>query len=92
MFTRSGAHTRLLLRVSARLCGYCPVVTQPLDPDDRWLTVGQAAAVAQVHVATIRRWADDGLLEEYRTPGNQRRYRLSDVQAAIRRVKRKPKE
>jgi excisionase family DNA binding protein len=87
MFTTSGKHARLLLRSAARLCGYRPIVTQPLDPGDRWLTVGQAAAVAQVHVETIRRWGRSGLLTEYRTPGKQRRYKLSDVQDAIRRDK-----
>lgn len=68
----------------------CPV--DELEPGDRWLTVAQAAEVAGVHPSTIRRWADDQLVEFIRTPGNQRRFRLFAIQEVMRLVKRKRQE
>jgi excisionase family DNA binding protein len=52
------------------------------DPDDL-LTTAEAARLLQVQPKTVRRWADHGSLKCVRTPGNQRRFRRSDVDALL---------
>jgi excisionase family DNA binding protein len=47
-----------------------------LDPS---LTLEEAARLLGVCPTTVRRYTNRGLLHHYRTPGNQRRFRLSDV-------------
>ncbi len=47
-----------------------------LDPT---LTLQEAATLLGVCTTTIRRYTDRGLLRCFRTPGNQRRFHLSDV-------------
>jgi excisionase family DNA binding protein len=45
------------------------------------LTVQEVAEYLHIHVNTIRRWSDKGLIESYRTgPRGDRRYRLEDVE------------
>lgn len=55
----------------------------PLRGDDL-LNIGQAAALAQVSPASLRRWADRGMLPHVRTLGGQRRFRRADVEALAR--------
>ncbi len=45
------------------------------------LTTAEAAALLGVSVATLKRWAQSGLLPSERTEGGHRRYRLEDVRA-----------
>ncbi len=45
--------------------------------------LSEAAAIAGVSVSTLRRWADEGRLPSFRTPGGHRRFRVADVQAAL---------
>jgi excisionase family DNA binding protein len=47
-----------------------------LDPE---LSLEQASTLLGVCPATIRRYTNRGILPHTRTPGNQRRFRLSDV-------------
>ncbi len=47
-----------------------------LDPA---LTLEEAARVLNVCPTTVRRYTNKGLLNHFRTPGNQRRFRLSEV-------------
>lgn len=49
-----------------------------LDPS---LTLEEAARVLNVCPATVRRYTNRGQLKHFRTAGNQRRFRLSDVLA-----------
>jgi excisionase family DNA binding protein len=49
----------------------------------KWLTLSQASKVIGVHSATLRDWADQGLIASYRTPGGHRRFAESDVQAFL---------
>lgn len=51
---------------------------QPQD-NNRFCNVGQAADYLGVSAASLRHWSDQGRLPVYRTPGGQRRFRLSDL-------------
>jgi excisionase family DNA binding protein len=48
-----------------------------------WLTVGQAAKHLGVAERTLRRWATDGRIPAYSTPGGHRRFRVADVEAFL---------
>jgi excisionase family DNA binding protein len=47
------------------------------EPD--WLTVGQAAKYLGVAQSTIRKWADQGRVPAFYTPGRHRRFRRGDL-------------
>jgi excisionase family DNA binding protein len=47
------------------------------------LTTGKAAKLVGVHEDTIVRWANEGRLPSWRTPGGHRRFRRSDVLALL---------
>ena len=49
----------------------------------KWLTLSQASRLIGVHSATLRLWADQGLIDSYQTPGKHRRFLEQDVQAFI---------
>lgn len=51
-----------------------------LDPQ---ISLEDAARILNVCPTTVRRYTNKGLLKHYRTPGNQRRFRLSDVLAFL---------
>lgn len=51
--------------------------------DGRWLTLGQACRVLGVDESTLRRWADNGHVRAFRTPGGHRRFAESDVQELL---------
>jgi excisionase family DNA binding protein len=53
------------------------------DSAEQWLAVGQAAERLGVSTATLRRYERDGLIRSHRTPTNQRRFRLSDIEALL---------
>jgi excisionase family DNA binding protein len=53
------------------------LVRRLLDPQ---LTLEEAARVLGVCPTTVRRYTNRGMLHCHRTPGNQRRFRMSDVQ------------
>lgn len=46
---------------------------------DRWLELGEAAQLLGVHFTTLRRWANEGQVPYYRTPGGQRRFKESEL-------------
>lgn len=50
---------------------------------DDWLDPGEAARLLGVHVSTLRRWADEGRVPCYRTPGGRRRFRESELRAFL---------
>ena len=47
------------------------------------LSTSQAATALGVSLGTIRRWADMGYLESYRTPGGQRRFSVEQIEAFL---------
>lgn len=57
----------------------------PTAPEtlDQYVSIGRAAKLLDCHQETLRRWDRQGRLTAYRTPGNQRRFKLSDIQAVM---------
>ena len=45
----------------------------------QWLSLGQASQFLHVNEATLRQWADNGVVRVYRTPGGHRRFLHEDV-------------
>ncbi|HMN11408.1 MAG TPA: excisionase family DNA-binding protein [Bellilinea sp.] len=50
---------------------------------EQWLSLSLAAQVLGVHFTTLRRWADDGVIEYMRTPGGRRKFRVDALQAFV---------
>lgn len=50
---------------------------------DDLLPIGEAAKVAHCSIDTMRRWENAGAIAAVRTPGGQRRFRRSDVEALV---------
>lgn len=57
---------------------------------DDHLRIGQAAALLDVSVDTIRRWVDDGDLQAARSAGNQRLIPLGEVRRLL--AQRRPQQ
>ena len=51
--------------------------------EDRLLTVAQASELAGVSSVSIRRWTNSGKLKTYRSAGNHRRIKTSDLMRLI---------
>jgi excisionase family DNA binding protein len=45
-----------------------------------WLTLGEAARYLGVAQSTVRKWADTGRIETFKTPGGHRRFRRDDLE------------
>jgi len=45
----------------------------------RLLTTGSVAEIVEISEATVKRWADSGMLPCIRTPGGHRKFRVHDV-------------
>jgi excisionase family DNA binding protein len=58
----------------------------------RWLSLGPASRLVGVDPDTLRRWADDGRVEAYVTPGGHRRFdrRTIETIVATRRAGSRP--
>ena len=54
-------------------------------PPRRWLSLGAACRMLEVNEATLRQWADSGLIRAFRTPGGHRRFLREDVDALAAR-------
>jgi len=58
---------------------------------DEFLLVKQTAQVLGVSANTVRAWADNGKLQEYRHPiNNYRLFRRDDVEALLQRISNPP--
>lgn len=51
-----------------------------MDHTNGPLTTGQVAAIFGVTTTTVKRWADDGRLPSFRTPGGHYRFNAADVE------------
>ena len=49
----------------------------------RWLSLGPASRLVGVDPDTLRRWADDGLVEAYVTPGGHRRFDQRAIETLV---------
>ena len=54
-----------------------PRTAAPMDP--RRLSLGPAARLLGVDPDTLRRWADDGRVEAFTTPGGHRRFDRREI-------------
>lgn len=50
---------------------------------DRPIPTGQVAEMFGVSPETVAKWADEGKVPSFRTPGGQRRFYLSDITALL---------
>lgn len=50
---------------------------------DKMISISEAGKILVVTTRTLKRWDDEGKLKVYRTLGNHRRYRLSEVEAFL---------
>jgi excisionase family DNA binding protein len=55
----------------------------------RFLAIGETAQILGASPASIRRWADQGFLPAYRTPGGQRRFDRVEVERLLERMSRR---
>src|SRR5512145_1574143 len=49
----------------------------------RWVTLSRACEILGVDESTLRRWADNGRLRVYRTPGGHRRFSLLNLEEMV---------
>jgi len=64
----------------------------PIQTEDEWLSLSEAAELLGMHPATVRLWADRNELPSRRTNGGHRRFRRSDIVARLRQdAERKPR-
>lgn len=59
--------------------------TDQQETDDPWLTIGQAAKYMHLSQSSLRRYDEQKKLIATRTPGGQRRYRRSQLDAWLNR-------
>jgi excisionase family DNA binding protein len=67
-------------------------LAEPATTSPHWLSLGPASRLVGVDPDTLRRWADEGRIEAYVTPGGHRRFDRATIDAmvATRRTGRRP--
>lgn len=58
---------------------------RPSQAGGRWLALGEASRFLGVDMTTLRRWADAGQVQTFRTPGGHRRFAAADLADFVRR-------
>jgi excisionase family DNA binding protein len=58
-------------------------VSDVAAPAPRWLSLGPASRLVGVDPDTLRRWADEGRVEAYVTPGGHRRFDRRTIDAIV---------
>ncbi|MGB9633088.1 MAG: MerR family transcriptional regulator, partial [Chloroflexaceae bacterium] len=56
-----------------------------MGDDTHYLSLSAASKLLGVHSTTLRRWADDGAVPVYVTPGGHRRFARKDIEALAAR-------
>ena len=51
--------------------------------EKRWLSPGLACRLLNINEATLRHWADKGMIRTFRTPGGHRRLAREDIEALM---------
>lgn len=51
---------------------------------EKVLLASEVAAIFGVTIGTVGRWADEGKLPGFRTPGGHRRFRREDIEEFLR--------
>ena len=51
--------------------------------DRQWLSPGLACRLLNINEATLRHWADKGMVRTFRTPGGHRRLSTEDIEALM---------
>jgi excisionase family DNA binding protein len=69
--------------VTIDICSFEQILMAGFDAPDPTVGLSGAAAIAGVAVSTVRRWADEGRVPSYRTPGGHRRFRVADLKRAL---------
>lgn len=59
-----------------------------LSTRGEWLSLERASRRLGVHPTTLRRWADEGSIDVFMTPGGHRRFRASDLERFERECSR----
>ncbi len=60
-----------------------PTRTKATERDRDWVGLGEAARILGVAPTTLRRWADDGTVRSFVTPGGHRRFLRSSLDALM---------
>ncbi|MGI8553173.1 MAG: helix-turn-helix domain-containing protein [Dehalococcoidia bacterium] len=60
-----------------------------METGREWLSLGQACKILGVNESTLRRWANDGQVRTFRTPGGHRRFAGEDLRRLQQRGPRK---
>lgn len=60
-----------------------PSPTSRLDVSRAWLSIGPASSLLGVDRDTLRRWADDGRIDAFTTPGGHRRFDRAAVDRMV---------
>ncbi|TLN20906.1 helix-turn-helix domain-containing protein [bacterium] len=53
--------------------------------DSSWLSLSEASKRLGIHFTTLRRWADQGLIEHMRTPGGKRKFSTRAIDEFLER-------
>jgi excisionase family DNA binding protein len=61
------------------MTGYRSTRPSAAEETPEWLTLGEAARYLGVAQSTVRKWADMGRVETFKTPGGHRRFRRDDL-------------
>ena len=56
-----------------------PQLPETLRANGPWLTLKEASELLGIHFTTLRKWADEGEIRVFRTPGGHRRFSLADL-------------
>lgn len=70
-------------------------MTSPNEPRtgrrrSRWVSLARACEILGVNESTVRRWADSGEIQVFRTPGGHRRFDEAELQELVETGGRRP--